>query len=229
MLLIESSTVQRYTPEGTNTDDLITRFLTPALAILNEVTCNAITSESTGSVPGIVQGDGITITIPAWATSVQTVSLAGRELAFTFMPNRYDLLADGSTGTHYGNTLTLNSEQNTGTIVDVTCTHGFNPLPDSLVNTLTGIMLALQTRLDGTDRITSKSIEDVSVSISDRSNEKPAEIPLDVFAAAADLWSLCEAKPNTGMLGFPRKHYELPYWLPGSDIWGGDNAYGSVR
>ena len=93
---------------------------------------------------------------------------------------------------------------------------------------LAAVIEADQNVLEQTDRITSKSIEDVSVGYA-TINETAMERALTPYRSLISQWSLCRnGVPTGGILSMPRKHHNLPWWLNPQDYVGGDYAYGNA-
>lgn len=202
------------------------RWKDAALADLANILCQKSLFQITDDYVGIVVGDGRQVALPEWyseVTNVQTTD--GVKLYFQA---DYDM-GDGLTPeTKYANCLTITQRLNIGTAVTVTGTHGFAKLPVPLSSVLAAIIEADQSVLDQTDRITSKSIEDVSVSYA-AITETAMERALTPYQSLISQWSLCHNGTQTGgILSMPRKHHQLPWWLNAQDYMGGDYAYGSV-
>ena len=134
--------------------------------------------------------------------------------------------SDGCTPeTKYTNTLTLNTPYLPGMPVTITGTHGFNRLPKPLSGILTAIIQADQSMTDQSDRITSKKIEDVSVTYA-TSTQTTLEHALAPYKALLDTWRLCPANPDAGgFLSMPTPHYDSPWWMNTQDYQGGDYTY----
>lgn len=140
----------------------------------------------------------------------------------------YDMGDGWTPETKYANYLTIAQRLNVGTAVTVTGTHGFAKLPAPLSSVLAAVIEADQNVLEQTDRITSKSIEDVSVSYA-TINETAMERALTPYQSLINQWSLCRNGVQTGgILSMPRKHHQLPWWLNAQDYMGGDYAYGNA-
>jgi hypothetical protein len=202
------------------------RWKDAALADLANILCQKALSQLTDDYVGIVVGDGRHIALLAWyseVTNVQTTD--GVKLDFHVNYN----MGDGwKPETKYANYLTITERLNVGTVVTVTGTHGFAKLPAPLSSVLTAIIEADQNILEQTDRITSKSIEDVSVSYA-TVNETAIERALTPYQSLISQWSLCHNGVDSGgILSMPRKHHNLPWWLNAQDYVGGDYAYGNA-
>ena len=140
----------------------------------------------------------------------------------------YDMGDGWTPETKYANCLTIAERLNVGTAVTVTGTHGFAKLPAPLSSVLAAVIEADQNVLEQADRITSKSIEDVSVSYATIS-ETAMERALTPYQSLINQWSLCRNGVQTGgILSMPRKHHQLPWWLNAQDYMGGDYAYGNA-
>lgn len=202
------------------------RWKDAALADLANILCQKSLFQVTDDYVGIVVGDGSQVALSEWyseVTSVQTTD--GVKLHFQA---DYDMGDGWTPETKYANCLTIDGSLNVGTVVTVTGTHGFAKLPVPLSSVLAAIIEADQSVLDQTDRITSKSIEDVNVSYA-TVNETAMERALTPYRSLISRWSLCRDGVQTGgILSMPRKHHSLPWWLNVQDYMGGDYAYGNV-
>ena len=205
------------TQVGTDTYD---RWKDAALADLSNTLCMPDLSQSTTDMTGIVSDDGRHVTLPSWYSEVTEVkSTYGTSLEYTI---EYDK-SDGLTPeTKYANSLTLTTPYLPGMPVTITGTHGFNRLPKPLSGILTAIIQADQTTIDQTDRITSKRIEDVSVSYA-ASTQTTLERALTPYLALINQWSLCHATNSGGLLSMPTPHHDLPWWMNEQDL--GSNNY----
>ena len=178
-----------------------------ALADLANMLCMSTLDETTDTLTCLVSDDGKHVTPPSW-DSEDTIDYAK---------------SDGYTPeTKYANTLTLTTTYLPGMPVTITGTHGFNRLPKPLSGILTAIIQADQSMADQTDRITSKSIEDVSVSYA-TTTQTTLEHALTPYLALINQWSLCHATNSGGLLSMPTPHHDLPWWMNEQDL--GDNDY----
>lgn len=202
------------------------RWKDAALADLANIICQKTISQITDDYVGIIVGDGQHVALLAWYSEVSNVQTTdGVNLDFQVT---YDMSDGWTPETKYANCLTIAERLNVGTAVTVTGTHGFAKLPAPLSSVLAAIIEADQNVLDQTDRITSKSIEDVSVSYA-TSNETAMERALTPYQSLINQWSLCRNGTQTGgILSMPRKHHNLPWWLNAQDYVGGDYAYGNA-
>lgn len=191
-----------------------------ALADLASMLCMPDLSQSTTDMTGIVSDDGKHVTLPAWYSEVTDVkSTYDHSLEYTIEYAK----SDGCTPeTKYANTLTLTTPYLPGMPVIITGTHGFNRLPKPLTGILTAIIQADQATIDQTDRITSKKIEDVSVTYS-TSTQTTLEHALTPYLALLNQWSLCHATNSGGLLSMPTPHHDLPWWMNEQDL--GSNDY----
>lgn len=207
-------------------DATYARWKDAALADLANILCQKSLFQITDDYVGIVVGDGRQVALPEWyseVTNVQTTD--GVKLYFQV---DYDMGDGWTPETKYTNCITITEQLTAGTAVTVTGTHGFAKLPAPLSSVLAAIIEADQNVLDQTDRITSKSIEDVSVSYA-TINETAMERALTPYRSLIDQWSLCRNGGQTGgILSMPRKHHNLPWWLNAQDYMGGDYAYGNT-
>lgn len=192
-----------------------------ASADIANMLCMPDLSQSTTDMTGIVSDDGKHVNLPSWYSEVTDVkSTYGHSLEYTIDYAK----SDGCTPeTKYTNTLTLNTTYLPGMPVTVTGTHGFARLPKPLTGVLTAIIQADQTTIDQTDRITSKSIEDVSVSYA-ASTQTTLERALTPYLTLINQWSLCHAINSGGLLSMPTPHHDLPWWINEQDLGSNDHA-----
>ena len=202
------------------------RWKDAALADLANIICQKALFQTTDDSVGIVVGEGHHVALLSWysdVTNVQTTD--GVKLDFHV---NYDMSDGWTPETKYANCLTIAERLTVGTAVTVTGTHGFAKLPAPLSSVLAAVIEADQSVLEQTDRITSKSIEDVSVSYA-TVNETTMERALTPYRSLINQWSLCRNGGDSGgILSMPRKHHQLPWWLNAQDYVGGDYAYGSA-
>lgn len=202
------------------------RWKDAALADLSNILCQKALSQLTDDYIGIVVGDGRHVALLAWYSEVANVQTTdGVKLDYRV---NYDMGDGWKPETKYTNYITITERLTAGTAITVTGTHGFAKLPSPLSSVLAAIIEADQNVLDQTDIITSKSIEDVSVSYA-TSNETAMERALTPYRSLISQWSLCRNGGQTGgILSMPRKHHNLPWWLNSQDYVGGDYAYGNA-
>lgn len=207
-------------------ETIYARWKAAALADLANIICQKDLFPITDDYVGIVVGDGRHIALLAWYSDVTNVQTAdGVKLAFHVS---YDMGDGWTPETKYANCLTIAERLNVGTAITVTGTHGFAKLPAPLSSVLAAVIEADQNVLEQTDRITSKSIEDVSVSYA-TINETAMERALTPYRSLISQWSLCRNGGSSGgILSMPRKHCNLPWWLNPQDYVGGDYAYGNA-
>lgn len=202
------------------------RWKDAALADLANIICQKALFQTTDDSVGIVVGEGHHVALLSWysdVTNVQTTD--GVKLDFHV---NYDMSDGWTPETKYANCLTIAQRLTVGTAVTVTGTHGFAKLPAPLSSVLAAVIEADQSILEQTDRITSKSIEDVNVSYA-TVNETTMERALTPYRSLINQWSLCRNGGDSGgILSMPRKHHQLPWWLNAQDYVGGDYAYGSA-
>lgn len=197
-----------------------------ALADLANMLCMNPLDQSTADMTGIVSDDGRHVRLPAWYSEVTNIqSTYGHSLECIIDYTQ----SDGWTPeTKYAKTLTLTTPYLSGMPVTITGTHGFTQLPKPLTTILTAIIQADQSMTDRTDSITSKKIEDVSVSYA-TNTQTTLEHALTPYKALLDTWRLCPANPDTGgSLDMPTPHHDLPWWSNIQDHLGGDYAYGTA-
>lgn len=202
------------------------RWKDAALADLANILCQKALSQLTDDYIGIIVGDGRHVALLAWYSEVTNVQTTDG-VTLNFHVN-YDMGDGWTPETKYANYLTIAQRLNVGTAVTVTGTHGFAKLPAPLSSVLAAVIEADQSVLGQTDRITSKSIEDVSVSYATIS-ETAMERALTPYRSFINQWSLCRNGGDSGgILSMPRKHCSLPWWLNAQDYMGGDYAYGNA-
>lgn len=200
--------------------DIYNTWKDAALADLSNMLCMPDLSQSTADMTSIVSDDGKHVTLPAWYTEVTEVkSTYGNSLEHTIDYTQSD---GWDPETKYAKTLTLTTPYLPGMPVTITGTHGFNRLPKPLSGILTAIIQADQTTADQTDRVTSKSIEDVSVTYA-TSTQTTLEHALTPYKALLNQWSLCHAANTGGILSMPTPHHDLPWWMNEQDL--GGNGY----
>lgn len=202
------------------------RWKDAALADLANILCQKTLTQLTDDYVGIVVGDGHHVALLAWYSEVSNVQTTdGVKLDYRV---NYDTGDGWTPETKYTNCITITERLTAGTAITVTGTHGFAKLPAPLSSVLAAIIEADQNVLEQTDRITSKSIEDVSVSYATL-NETAMERALTPYQSLISQWSLCRNGTQTGgILSMPRKHHNLPWWLNAQDYMGGDYAYGNA-
>lgn len=207
-------------------DTAYTTWKDAALADLANMLCMPDLSRSATDLTGIVSDDGKHVILPAWYSEVTDVkSTYGHSLDYTIDYTKSDGL---DPETKYANTLTLTTPYLPGMAVTVTGMHGFNRLPKPLSDILTAIIQADQSMTDRTDSITSKRIEDVSVTYA-AGTQATLEHALTPYEALLDTWRLCPTNPNTGGdLSMPTTHHDLPWWINTQDYLGGNYSYGTA-
>lgn len=185
-----------------------------ALADLANMLCTSL-DRSDEPLTGIVGDDGKHVPLPAWYSEVTGIQATnGRNLDYTINYTQSDRWTPE---TKYAKTLTLTTPYLPGMPVTITGIHGFNRLPKPLSGILTAIIQADQTTIDRSDLITSKSIEDVSVTYS-TSTQTTLEHALTPYKALLDQWSLCHAANTGGLLSMPTPHHDLPWWMNEQDL-----------
>ena len=194
-----------------------------ALATLSDLICMNDVEQSITDMTGIVQQDGKCVRLPSWYSEIWSAKTTDNT------PVKYKVTYDKSDGlspsTSYTKILTLTSEYPAGTEIIVSGRHGFKKLPAPLANILAAIIQADQSMSDRSDIITSKRIEDVSVSYA-TSTQNTLERATTPYKALIDSWSLCLIQSDTGgILDMPTPHYELPWWFNPQDYQGGDYAH----
>lgn len=195
-----------------------------ALASLSDLICMNDFEQSITDMTGIVSQDGEHVHLPSWYSEIRSAKTTDDT------PVSYKVTYDKSDGltpsTSYTKTLTLTSKYPAGTEIIITGRHGFKKLPAPLANILAAIIQADQSMTDRSDSITSKKIEDVSVSYA-TSTQTTIERAITPYKALIDSWNLCPIQSDTGgILDMPTPHHELPWWINTQDYQGGDYTYG---
>lgn len=193
-----------------------------ALADLANMLCMSTFEQSTTNMTGTVSDDGTHIYLPSWYSEMWSVTpMEGPLIAYNVIYNKDDGLTPA---TQYSNVVTLDRPCPAGTKFAINGRHGFEKLPIPLTNILAAIIQADQSIADQTDRITSKKIEDVSVSYATNS-QTTLEHALAPYKALIDSWSVCPIRPNTGgILSMPTTHHDLPWWMNEQDLGAADYA-----
>lgn len=197
-----------------------------ALADLSIMLCMIQLSQSNTDMTGYVSDDGKHVILPSWYSNVTSVkSTYDTPIGYTIEYTQSDGLTPE---TKYTNTLTLTTPYLPGMAVTITGTHGFERLPKPLAGILTAIIQADQSMSDRSDTITSKRIEDVSVTYA-TNTQTTLEHALTPYKALLNTWKLCHTDPDTGgLLSMPTPHYDLPWWINTQDYLGGDYSYGTA-
>ena len=197
-----------------------------ALADLSSMLCMSQLSQSDTDLTGFVSGDGKHVTLPSWYSTVTNVKTTyGNSLEYTIEYSLSDALTPE---TKYAKTLTLTTPCLPGMALTISGIHGFAKLPKPLAGILTAIIQADQSMSDRTDDITSKKIEDVSVSYATRT-QATLEHAITPYKALLATWKLCPSNPDDGgLLSMPTPHYDLPWWANEQDYRGGDYSYGTA-
>lgn len=192
-----------------------------ALADLANMLCMNQLDQSTDTLTCLVSDDGKHVSLPSWYSEVTSIQATnGRDLDFSVDYTR----TDGWTPeTKYTDTITLTTPYLPGMPVTITGTHGFPRLPKPLTGILTAIIQADQSTIDQTDRITSKKIEDVSVTYA-TNTQTTLEHALTPYLALLNQWSLCHATNSSGLLSMPTPHHDLPWWMNEQDLGGNNNV-----
>lgn len=195
-----------------------------ALATLSDMLCMSDFEQSQTDMTGIVSQDGKHVHLSSWYSEVWSVKTTDDT------PVKYKVIYDKPDGlspsTTYTRTLSITSEYPAGTELIVSGRHGFKKLPAPLASILAAIIQADQSIADRSDSITSKKIEDVSVSYA-TSTQTTLEHALTPYKALISSWSLCLIHPYTGgILDMPTPHHDLPWWFNPQDYQGDDYAHG---
>lgn len=194
------------------------KWLPTILPALQELLCGAMVAQSTNEKPATVGEDGHTVDLGAWYKAVAFVNINSKMVSYTFTPTTGDMdYTTGQVEQMYGNTLTLETKAQPGTVVTVTGTYGFDTLPASLQAVLSGMVSAMQRHADETDIITSKSIEDVSVSYQRNTATDTLTQAIQPYLTVINMWSLCEKPLSVGGIATPNTLPVVPYWIGDGD------------
>lgn len=194
------------------------KWLPIVIPALNKLTCGALISNAFGSQAGVVQSDGKTVRLEYWTSKINDVGQDGKELLFRFNPDVGDMNPEtGQVDVKYGLTVNLFKPLPEGTILDVTGNYGFTVMPDSLLAVMSAMISALQNHASGDDRITAKSIEDVSVSYNVDTTTALLVKATQPYASVIDMWALCTKPLGVGGLAMPSSVPSLPYWVGDGD------------
>lgn len=193
-----------------------------ALADLANMLCMDTLEQTTDTMTGIVSDDGNHVLLPSWYSNVTSVkSTYDTSLDYTIDYTKSDGL---DPETKYANTLTLTTPYLPGMAVTITGTHGFTRLPAPLSNILTAIIQADQNIADQTDLITSKKIEDVSVTYA-ASTQTTLERALTPYRTLLNQWRIRDTGLNSGgILSMPTPHHDLPWWTNEQDLGAANHA-----
>lgn len=197
------------------------KWLPTILPALQKLLCGAMVAQSTNEKPAILSNDGHTIELGAWYKAVAFVKINGKMVSYTFTPTTGDMdYTTGQVEQMYGNTLTLETKAEPGTVVTVAGTYGFDTIPDSLQAVLSGMVSAMQRHADETDIITSKSIEDVSVSYQRNTATDTLTQAIQPYLSVINMWSLCGKPLGVGGIATPNTLPVVPYWIGDGDCLG---------
>lgn len=203
-------------------DTAYTTWKDAALADLSNILCMSTLEQLTTNMTGTVGDDGIHIYLPSLYSEMWSVTpMDGPLISYNVIYDKDDGLTPA---TQYANTVLLDRACPAGTKFLINGRHGFAKLPAPLTNILAAIIQADQSMGDRTDSITSKKIEDVSVTYA-TSTQTPLERALSPYKALIDSWSVCPIQPNTGgLLAMPTQHHDLPWWMDEQDLGAADYA-----
>ena len=195
------------------------KWLPTILPALQKLLCGAMVAQSTGEQAAIVGEDGHTVDLGAWYKAVAFVNINGKTVfEFTFNPTTGDMdYTTGQVEQMYGNTLTLDTKLEPGTVVTVAGAYGFDTIPTSLQSVLSGMASAMQRHADETDIITSKSIEDVSVSYQRDTATDTFTQAIQPYLSVINMWSLCDKPLGVGGIAMPNALPVVPYWIGDGD------------
>lgn len=194
------------------------KWLPTILPALQKLLCGAMVAQSTNEKPATVGEDGHTVDLGAWYKAVAFVNINSKIVSYTFTPTTGDMdYTTGQVEQMYGNMLTLETKAQPGTVVTVTGTYGFDTLPASLQAVLSGMVSAMQRHADETDIITSKSIEDVSVSYQRNTSTDTLTQAIQPYLSVINMWSLCGKPLGVGGIATPNTLPVVPYWIGDGD------------
>lgn len=200
--------------------DIYNRWKDAALADLADILCMKTLDQEMAGKTGVVGDDGKTLYLPSWYSEIWSIkTMDGTPFNYKIDYNKSDGL---NPSTKYANIATLTDAYPAGTKAIISGRHGFERLPKPLTDILAAIIQADQSMADQTDRITSKSIEDVSVSYA-ASTQTTLEHALTPYLALINQWSFCHATNSGGLLSMPTPHHDLPWWMNEQDL--GNNDY----
>lgn len=193
-----------------------------ALADLANILCMSTLEQLTTNMTGTVSDDGIHIYLPSLYSEIWSITpMDGPLIVYNVIYDKDDGLTPA---TQYSNTVTLNETCPVGKKFLINGRHGFATLPAPLTTILAAIIQADQTTVDRSNLITSKKIEDVSVSYA-TSTQTPLEYALTPYKALIDHWSVCTNRSDTGgTLTMPTTHHDLPWWINEQDLGAADYA-----
>lgn len=193
-----------------------------ALATMANMLCMSTFEQLTTNMTSTVSDDGIHLYLPSWYSEMWSVTpMDGPLIAYNVVYDKDDGLTPA---TQYAHTVTLDKTCPAGTKFLINGRHGFAKLPAPLTNLLAAIIKADQSMADRSDGITSKRIEDVSVTYA-TNTQTTIEHALRPYKDLIDSWSLCTIRSDTGgTLDMPTPHYDLPWWMNEQDLGAVDYA-----
>lgn len=177
---------------------------------LNTVTCGAFTKRSTGTLNA--QAQGYMARLPAWFQSVTS-----EDVSFSAFQGGY------------GNLVALKTPE-TGDM-PISGTYGFDTLPPELVNALATLVLVKAAWMAGDNRVTSKHIEDFTISWASPSQyATPLQQVSALYRPSLDKWSLCDSSLRYGSISADENDVDPAWWwmqpAPGvqAQPWRADNV-----
>jgi hypothetical protein len=201
--------------------DTYNKWKDAALADLTNILCMNTLNQSMTGKTGIVGNDGQTLHLPSWYSEIWSLkTMDGTNPDYKVDYDQDDGLTPS---TKYTNTITLTNTYPAGTKIIISGRSGFARLPKPLTNILTAIIQADQSMADQTDHITSKSIEDVSVTYA-TSTQTTLERALTPYHTLINQWSVRHATNSGCLLSMPTPHHDLPWWMNEQDLGGNDYA-----
>lgn len=198
--------------------ELAAKWLPTVLPVVSNILCGAMVAEKTGESEGIVQADGLTVELGAWYSAIHSANCDGEEVAYTFAPDTGDIdYVTGLIKTPYGHTLTLGEKLAPGTVLTIQGVYGFKIIPESMQALLASMIRGLEDASTGADRITSKSIEDVSVSYQRNTATDTLTQAIQPYLSVINMWSLCDKPLGVGGIAMPNTLPVVPYWIGDGD------------
>lgn len=227
MSFFTASDLSRYAAVTGAPEELMARYFDTAITMLNDATCNAIQTNAWSTVTSMVSDDGTTVHMPKWMSNISAVTIDGAEQGWSTEYNVGDIDPDtGHVADGHTRTITLHEPRPEGTTVVITGVTGFDSLPASIKTLIANMIANLANRDNGTDLVTSKKIEDVSETITDRKARQSPLVNLsDTYGALLQKWSLCEdGQALEGLLSMPERRRALPWYVSEADVRGAYDA-----
>lgn len=187
-----------------------------ALADLANLICMPQFEQTQTDMTGTVSQDGKHVYLPSWYSEIWSAKTTNdTPVDYTVTYDKDDGLTPA---TQYAHILSLTHAYPAGTKITISGSHGFKKLPAPLATILAAIIKADQSTVDRSDLVTSKRIEDVSVSYA-TSTQTTLEHALTPYKALISSWNLCPIQTDTGgILSMPTPHHDLPWWMNEQDL-----------